>query len=209
MTSDGTEVDPRHTVYLVRHGQTALNAERRLRGLLDPPLDPAGHHQVEALAAAFARLPAPPARVVASPLERAHQTATAIALASAAALVTEQRLIDRDFGPWTGQCADEVRASFGADLDPLPGAEPLAAVTARALEALDHADRRGDGPVVLVSHEAVLTALLAALGPTLGQPSAYVLHTASWSQVTADDDEVRWWRVVRIGCNASTLGEEP
>lgn len=209
MTSEGPRVDPRHTVYLVRHGQTAFNAERRLRGLLDPPLDRAGHHQVEALAAAFARRPVPPARVMSSPLERAYQTATAIALASAAALVTEQRLVDRDYGPWTGQYAHDVRASFGADLDPLPGAESLAAVTARALEALDHADRRGDGPVVLVSHDAVLTALLVALDPNLGRPSKVTLATASWSQLTAHDAVVRRWRVARVGCDASTLGEEP
>jgi len=32
-------------VYLVRHGQTPLNESGVLRGLLDPPLDEAGHLQ--------------------------------------------------------------------------------------------------------------------------------------------------------------------
>ena len=33
----------RAPVYLARHGRTALNAEGRLRGHLDPPLDDTGH----------------------------------------------------------------------------------------------------------------------------------------------------------------------
>ena len=32
-------------VYLIRHGQTTLNESGALRGLLDPPLDEAGHLQ--------------------------------------------------------------------------------------------------------------------------------------------------------------------
>ena len=70
-------------VYLVRHGRTTLNAEGRLRGLLDPPLDEIGQRQVEDLGAAFASLSERPHRVVAGPLLRAQQTASAIARARA------------------------------------------------------------------------------------------------------------------------------
>ncbi|HZE17171.1 MAG TPA: histidine phosphatase family protein [Mycobacterium sp.] len=37
-------------VYLARHGRTALNAEGRLRGLSDPPLDEVGIAEVAGLA---------------------------------------------------------------------------------------------------------------------------------------------------------------
>ena len=43
--SDGA----RH-LYLVRHGQTALNAEGRLRGLSNPPLDETGDAEARNLA---------------------------------------------------------------------------------------------------------------------------------------------------------------
>lgn len=194
------------TVYLVRHGRTALNADGKLRGLLDPPLDHIGHTQVDELAAAFAHLGIKPTRVVAGPLQRTHDTARAIALASAAALVTDQRLIDRDYGPWTGQPTDEVRAQWGSDLADLPDAEPLPAVTTRALEVLADTREHAEGPVVLVSHDAVLSALLVALDPTLGRASTVHLDTASWSQLRQLGDDHQWC-VVRIGGAASDLTE--
>lgn len=194
------------TVYLVRHGRTALNADGRLRGRLDPPLDRVGHTQVEALAAAFAHLPIKPTRVVAGPLRRTHDTALAIALGCAAALVTDDRLVDRDYGPWTGQPADEVRVQWGSDLDRLPDSEPLPTVTARALEVLADTRDHDEGPVVLVSHDAVLSALLVALDPSLGRPSAVHLDTASWSQLRQSGDGHQWC-VVRIGADADALTE--
>jgi broad specificity phosphatase PhoE len=41
-------------VYLARHGRTALNAEGRLRGLSDPPLDEVGIAEVARLAEVLA-----------------------------------------------------------------------------------------------------------------------------------------------------------
>jgi broad specificity phosphatase PhoE len=68
-----TEAADGTVVYLVRHGQTPLNESGVLRGLLDPPLDEAGHLQAGRLGAALgARMPSV---IVASPLLRARQTA--------------------------------------------------------------------------------------------------------------------------------------
>jgi len=44
-------------LYLVRHGQTRLNAEDRLRGHADEPLDELGQEQAHALADPFETLP--------------------------------------------------------------------------------------------------------------------------------------------------------
>jgi broad specificity phosphatase PhoE len=72
--TSGEATDPDCTrVYLVRHGQTPLNESGVLRGLLDPPLDEAGHRQAQRLAAALS--PRIPVAVIASPLLRARQTA--------------------------------------------------------------------------------------------------------------------------------------
>jgi hypothetical protein len=55
-------------IYLVRHGQTPLNESGAPRGLLDPPLDEAGHLQARRLGAALG--PRMPSVVVAGPLLR-------------------------------------------------------------------------------------------------------------------------------------------
>lgn len=45
-------------VYLVRHGETALNADGRLRGLADPELNETGEAQARAVALALANIDA-------------------------------------------------------------------------------------------------------------------------------------------------------
>ena len=54
----------RTLIYLVRQGQTPLNESGVLRGLLDPPLDEAGHQQARRLAAVLG--PQMPRAIVAS-----------------------------------------------------------------------------------------------------------------------------------------------
>lgn len=43
------------TVYLLRHGATAFNAERRYQGMIDSPLSPEG--EADICAADFVRIP--------------------------------------------------------------------------------------------------------------------------------------------------------
>ncbi|MGZ8815492.1 MAG: histidine phosphatase family protein [Mycobacterium sp.] len=62
-------------VYLVRHGETSLNADGRLRGLADPELNECGDRQARAIAIAKGDADV----VVSSPLRRAVHTAAAIA----------------------------------------------------------------------------------------------------------------------------------
>jgi Histidine phosphatase superfamily (branch 1) len=50
-SGQATEAADWTPVYLVRHGQTPLNESGVLRGLLDPPLDEAGHLQAGRLGA--------------------------------------------------------------------------------------------------------------------------------------------------------------
>lgn len=62
---------------LVRHGETAWNAERRIQGQLDVPLASAGHAQARAVANGLAREPA--TAIYSSDLSRALHTAEAAA----------------------------------------------------------------------------------------------------------------------------------
>ena len=174
-------------VYLARHGRTALNADDRLRGRSDPPLDEVGIAETTRLARALAAKH--PAVVISSPLQRAVATARAIGAAAGAAVVTDAGLNDRDYGPWNGKPRTEVVRRYGS-IDAAPGVEPLAAVASRARTALERlVGQYGCGPLVLVSHDAVNRALLEQLDPSLTDIGQ---RTACWNQLSRIDGA---WRV--------------
>jgi broad specificity phosphatase PhoE len=174
-------------VYLARHGRTALNAEGRLRGLSDPPLDEVGIAEAARLADALARRD--PTAIICSPLQRAVATAQAIGAAAGAPVTIDARLNDRDYGPMTGLRPDEVERRYGS-VDLAPGVEPLTALADRARHAFfELVAEFGPGPVVMVSHDAFNRALLAQLDPSLDHVGQ---RTACWNQLSLVDDV---WRV--------------
>jgi broad specificity phosphatase PhoE len=181
---------PQHRVdrvYLARHGQTALNADGRLRGLSDPPLDDVGLAEVRRLAAELAGYT--PTVVISSPLRRAVSTAKAIGGAATIPVVVDTRLVDRDYGTWTGQPRAEVEQRFGS-VDDAPGVESAVALAARALAAwTELTSEYQDGPLVMVSHDAFNTALLHALDASLASIGQ---RTACYNQLSRVDGR---WRV--------------
>lgn len=169
-TSGEASRNDRTLVYLVRHGQTPLNESGVLRGLLDPPLDETGRQQAARLATALG--PQMPRVVVASPLLRATQTAQPIADRAGLDVSADERLLDRDYGQWTGADREAVVAQWGS-VDNAPGVEPLPAVRDRAVRGLTDIGRRSrGGPAVVVSHDAVNRELLVAFDPGLGDANA-------------------------------------
>ena len=135
-------------IYLVRHGQTLLNAENCLQGCgCDAPLTDLGIAQAERVAAILRHLlPAgSPVRLVSSPLGRALATASIILRAFAlpsASYEIDDRLREIDFGDWTALTIDKVRnldAGLWAarEADPWtvrpPNGESYADVAERAL----------------------------------------------------------------------------
>ncbi len=174
-------------VYLARHGRTALNAEGRLRGLSNPPLDAVGVAEVARLAKVLAERN--PTAVVSSPLQRAVATARAIGSAAGAPVSTDIRLNDRDYGPMTGERREEVERRYGS-IDAAPGVEPMAALAERARAAFfELVAEFSSGPIVLVSHDAFNRALLQQIDPTLTNIGQ---RTACWNQLSFVDGA---WRV--------------
>lgn len=177
-------------VYLVRHGETSLNADGRLRGLADPPLNDTGVHEAEDLAATIAGFT--PRFIVSSPLKRAVRTAEIIGRAAGVQSAVDDRFNDRDYGPLTGELKAEVVARWGS-VDEAPGVEPLGNVLARARPALDAivAEKTG-GPIVIVTHDAVIRALIAAIDPTRSDLRS---PTASWNHLTVSAGD---WHVLEV-----------
>jgi ribonuclease H / adenosylcobalamin/alpha-ribazole phosphatase len=180
------------TTLLLRHGQTAMSAERRFAGRGDVPLTDTGRQQA---AAAAARLAARGGidLVASSPLSRARRTAEAVAEATGSAMVVDEDLAETDFGDWEGLTFSEVMARWpeemtawmgNADAVP-PGGESLSGAARRTLAALDrllagHAQRT----IVVVSHVTpIKTIICRAL---LAPPTALFrmhLDVASLSEV--------------------------
>ena len=170
-------------VYLVRHGETSLNADGRLRGLADPELNELGESQARAVAVALANVDA--GIVVSSPLRRAVHTAATIADHAGIAHQIDDRFNDRDYGRWTGAVKSEVVAEWGS-VDAAPGVEPMHTVLSRSAPALDAWGAWSESrhkAVVVVTHDAVIRPLLARIAPSL---PAVSVPTASYQVLRYD-----------------------
>jgi alpha-ribazole phosphatase/probable phosphoglycerate mutase len=94
------------TIYLLRHGQTAYNADgNRYCGHTDIPLTEKGLQQAEQVRAQLSDITFD--GVFSSPLQRAATTAQ---LASGREVVKDQRLIEADFGQWEHKTQQEFVA---------------------------------------------------------------------------------------------------
>ncbi len=165
--------------YLIRHAQSTWNAEGRMQGHADPPLDALGEKQILALAQALS------AKTIhalySSPSQRAKRTAEAVASQHSLTLNFDNRLMERNLGDWTGLTGSEaddlypeIRAGGDWRLVGPPGGESLPELIARAAAVfseivLKHPTDR----VAVVSHGGLLNAYLMHL---LGLPADNSIH---------------------------------
>jgi broad specificity phosphatase PhoE len=152
-------------IVFARHGQTAPNRDGLVLGRADPELTDEGRRQAELLAAALAEEPV--ARVLASPLLRARETAEAIGAACGVPVAVDERLVEIDWGVWEGRPAGSLAVAdvdrWRADDGTAPEGESLDSLSRRVesfcLDTLD------DDLVVAVSHVSPIKAAAAwALG---------------------------------------------
>ena len=95
-------------VLVVRHGQSAWNAEGRWQGWIDVPLTDLGEAQARARGAALAAAGLDVPEVFSSDLARARRTAELVAADIGATVVTDARLRERNGGDWQGYTATEI-----------------------------------------------------------------------------------------------------
>lgn len=166
------------TFALVRHGQTDWNAERRLQGATDIPLNDVGRGQAKDAVAVLA--PYEWDAIVSSPLSRAAETADLIA--GGLGLSVSRRvpeLTERSFGPAEGMQA-------GPELDALripggfKGAESEEEAADRGLAALESLAEEFRGQrLLVVTHGTLLRVSLSrAIGQTLSSVDNAVLNLA-------------------------------
>lgn len=201
-------------IVLIRHGETAWNAERRLQGHLDIDLNREGERQARALAAALAGEHFDV--LVSSDLARAAQTAKALGEDRGQPLYIDGRLRERCYGGFEGLLYAEIEQRFPAE---------FAAWQARDVDAqLPPGQNRGetfrefhdrvvpailgwaaDNPgksLALVAHGGVLEcAYRAALGLPLETPRDFKIHNASINRFLVRDGKlelVSWGEVAHL-----------
>ncbi len=161
-------------VYIIRHGQTRQNREKRLQGRSDLPLDETGVEQAQLLGEQLRSQGIVFDRVISSPLLRAVQTAR-LAAGENVQIETDERLIEMDYGPYEGmdltRPAPEVLTFFRDFVhNPAPqGMEPLSHVRERLGSLLEELRGETVGRTILLStHAIALKGALEYLDPASG-----------------------------------------
>jgi uncharacterized phosphatase len=151
-------------LYVVRHGETDWNRERRVQGSTDIPLNATGRAQAKATGSLLA------ARdwdaVISSPLVRALETARIIAKETGMPQPsTDPALVERSYGAAEGLNHDEIDALFPGNT-PVPGREDRRTVAARVLPALVRIANENVGKsLIVVSHGGVIRSILNSVEP--------------------------------------------
>lgn len=176
-------------IVVVRHGETAWNAETRIQGHLDIALNATGEWQAERLADALVAEPLTAAYT--SDLRRAHRTAVAVAARHQLEVRTDRGLRERAFGAFEGMTWAEIHETRPEDAqrwrqrDPVftPGGtgESLIAFRERVLQTLHRiAAQHAGEQILLAAHGGVLDVLYrAATGQELDAPRTWKLGNAA------------------------------
>ena len=178
--------------WLVRHGQTDWNIQRRYQGHKDIPLNAAGREQARDLAAGLNG--ASFAAVYSSDLSRAMETAAILTENHPMTIITDLRLREIAMGDWEGRTLAEVsseqpgsdgRLAYTEVHSRAPGGESLAEVAARVRAFADEIAAKHPGQVVLiVSHGLSLAALRClAVGLPLAEARDIVPENCSVARV--------------------------
>jgi len=177
---------------VVRHGETAWNADARIQGHTDIALNPTGQWQADRVGQALAGQPVH--AVYSSDLQRARDTALAIASSSRGEprpqVRDHQGLRERGFGHFEGLTFADVEARWPEDAkawrtrDPHwtpQGGESLLQVRERAWQTVASIAQQHAGElVVLVSHAGLLDAIYRlATGQDVQAPRTWALRNAA------------------------------
>lgn len=181
---------------LVRHGETAWNAERRIQGQLDVPLSTTGHAQARAAANALAREDF--SAIYSSDLARALHTAEASAHLLKLPIRKEVALRERHYGVLQTLTYAEFErrhpnayARFLAreEAFALPdGGESLRQFADRVNRCLDEiVAAHPDGQVLVVTHGGVLDIVhRRASGQPLSAPRDFEIPNAALNWLEVD-----------------------
>lgn len=190
---------------LIRHGETAWNAEHRIQGHLDSPLNDEGLAQALMLGERLGREAF--AQFYSSDLGRALQTAQPIADRSGRPPQREPQLRERSLGVFQGLTGPECQKRYPQDYerfhrrDPdhvVPQGESIRQVHARVSSLLETlVQRHRDGRILIVTHGGVLDAAYRFVNRMpLDQARDFPIYNASINRIEHDGSG---WRIAGWG----------
>jgi broad specificity phosphatase PhoE len=199
----------------MRHGQSEMNAQRRVQGWIDSPLNDVGRAQALLLAQRL-RCEAP-VILYSSPLSRARETAEIIAAQLDVPVGVDERLKERGVGVIAGMNNEEIEARFpdwvaqwrvtGGDTPP-PGSEPRKGFWGRVAGVFAEIVARHPNDVVaVVSHGGTIGTYLSQLVglEDFRKRSSFRLSNCSLSIVEIGDMRPR---IVLVGDSCHLEREE-
>jgi probable phosphoglycerate mutase len=154
-------------IYLARHGETADNAEGRVQGTIDTPLNDRGREQARELAEQVAGREV--RALYSSQLARALETAQIVGERLGLGPVVDERFAESDRGEWQGRLLRDIERDEpetwaawrrGEAGFRFPGGESLAEHVARVGEALGEVEQ----PALVICHGGTVRAALVATG---------------------------------------------
>jgi broad specificity phosphatase PhoE len=161
--------------YLIRHGETEWNVQKRWQGIADIPLNEVGERQARLLAE-YMRENHTLHDLYSSDLSRAWQTAEAIGKLTGVSPISDSRLREFNVGVFQGHTGPELELSHGVELAAyrtghmdyaIPQGESRQQVQDRAYSAWLDITAKTTGNVAFVAHGGWIALLLPALFPEL------------------------------------------
>ncbi len=177
-------------IYLIRHGESAYNAEGRIQGQSDVPLSELGRRQSDAVADALAGDAVD--AIYSSPLRRALETAQPVASRTGTPVVTDPRLMEIDAGVFQDRLRAELAERYPEEYrqwlsgDPdftIPGGESRRDLMVRGGDVLLAIRRAGYEHAVVVSHGGLLSAVLKVLLDIPAHRHPFRLENGSISRI--------------------------
>jgi len=184
-------------LWLIRHGETEANVAGLYSGHTPTPLTPKGLAQAQILGKLLSEVPFD--RVLCSALERAQQTAGHVLERREITIETTPLLNEMFFGDWemrhhrdlTREDPQNYAAWCNDWQNAIPtNGEGFQAFSARIEQVIAHlADIKDQQNILLVSHQGVLSLLIARL---LNMPAASLWHfrvdQGCWSMIDMHDN---------------------
>ena len=191
-------------ILLIRHGETAWNRMRRMQGHIDIGLNDEGQRQARSLARALQS--EPPAAIYASDLQRARNTAQAVADIHRLPVHIDSALRERCYGAFEGLMYDEISLQHPEAFALWQSRDPQARFPAgeREAETLEEFHQRSvdvvtriaqqhpDQRIVIVTHGGVLDCLYrAAHDLSITSPRDFAILNAAINRLQWDGHKFR------------------
>ena len=193
-------------IYIIRHGEPALNVQGVLQGQIDEPLNENGRRLAELTGRGMRgiRFDA----CISSPLSRAVETAQIVLRESGNDLpiTIDERLLEMDFGDMDAKKISEMgEESLSFFLTPFefpgfPNGESISALCRRTQPFLKELIARGDGKTYLISTHGC--AMRAMVNDLMEDPSDFWLghapYNCSLTIVEAEGGDARITEIDRV-----------